>query len=620
MCGISVLVHRDGGVVDRDVLEAMNDRVAHRGPDDAGLYFHSCVGLGHRRLAIIDLSPAGHQPMTWRERHTITFNGEIYNYVELRTELSACGYSFDTTSDTEVLLAAYDHWGDECVSHFIGMWAFAIHDAPRKRIFASRDRFGVKPMVYARVGPLFALGSEVKQLIGLPGFERRLDRTSAYRFLAYGELNATERTFFEGVTEVRGGHNLIYDLESHEFRVERWYDLASVKVDPTIEWVEAKRRFREVFLDAVRLRLRSDVEVGACLSGGLDSSAIVVAARHIASESFRMRTISCCWTDPRYDETAYAKDVERSTSFPAVFIYPELRSFLTDGTLDRILWHQDQPIPSASHFSEYKVFEAAAQHNLKVMLDGQGGDESLAGYPEFFVAFLYGQFQNGRVGHAWGEFLKRGQLRGESVSQGLAGLARTVLLPRVSNAKRRALGHASGPSWLTPDFRSAAPEHGTAERVDLASLSRRQILQTSIPYQVHSEDRNSMVHSIESRLPFLDYRVVELMLQLPDTFKIRDGETKAVMRGALEDLLPTSIRHRHHKLGFSAPEEELMRADGALVRDELERGADTWNRMFTRLLLDNFDSWKRGDRSYDPSLFRALSFFRWAKRFDVGQR
>jgi asparagine synthase (glutamine-hydrolysing) len=627
MCGISVVVERSGGPVDPAVVVEMNRRVIHRGPDDEGVFLGEGFALGHRRLSILDLSAAGHQPMAFRDRLVVTYNGEIYNYIELRAELIGAGYTFETSTDTEVLLAAYDHWGEDCVRRFNGMWAFVLWDKRRDLLFCSRDRFGVKPLHYVELHRYFALASEVKQLLAVPGFEAKLDEIAAYRFLAHGQLSIDERGFLQGVKELRGGHNLVYELAGHRHRIERWYDLASAArpISPTFS--EAAAHFKQLFFDAVRVRLRSDVAVGSCLSGGVDSSSIASAARALTGSTQALRTVSAAWDDERCDETRYADQVTRATGFSAVVTRPRIDELLSKGTLDRIIYHQDQPILGASHFAEYGVFEAARAQRLVVMLDGQGADEYLAGYADFFAAFVRGQIGRGRILPAWREARLRARLRGLPAQVALRSLLGSLLSgPLHEIGTRIRPGGSARASRLAPWFgprlsqlarepSASGPDHAAARSI--RELSITQLLATSVPYQLHSEDRNSMLHSIESRLPFLDYRLVEFGLSLPDEFKIRDGATKAVIREALRGVLPEAIRSRHDKVGFAAPEQPWIRRNAASIRCELASATAAFPGMFNAALLARFDAMIAGSLAYSPLFFRVLSFRRFAQLFQL---
>ena len=618
MCGISALVDRRGHPVDRALVERMNERVLHRGPDDGGIFEGPSFALGHRRLSILDLSAAGHQPMQLTGRAVVSYNGEIYNYLELRSELSRLGYQFHTTTDTEVLLAAYDQWGEQCVRRFNGMWAFVLWDRARATLFCSRDRFGIKPLHYVELGQLFAIGSEIKQFLDLPGFTPSADPVSAYRFLNDGAVGFDEREFFEGVRSLRGGHNLRFDLSTGRFSIERWYDPATATASHGRSFEEACEEFRLLFSDAVRLRLRSDVSVGVCLSGGIDSSSIAAVAQRVADPGADIRSVSCLWDDPSCDESWFIDEVVRSCSLHAISARPNMDDLLAKGTLDLITYHQDQPVLGASQFAEYSVFQAARQHGLVVMLDGQGADEYLAGYAWSFPPFVRTLLLSGQWGLASREVRKRASLRGIALHAALRSLWGSLVSGPLSSALRSTQVRPRLGDWAGPLLHELhGQEVVVHDRFHGASTVReqslRELVDTSMPQQLHSEDRNSMLHSVESRLPFMDYRLVELCLSMPDAYKLRDGATKAVVREALRGILPEAIRNRHDKVGFPAPEESWVRRNTALVRAELLAAAEQFPALVAPEAAKGFDRFVRGDLAYDPVYFRILALSRWGR-------
>lgn len=380
------------------------------------------LALGHRRLSILDLSPLGHQPMTRDGRFWIVFNGEIFNYIELRDELRGLGVQFRTESDTEVLLAAYERWGTDCLARFNGMWAFAIYDRERGELFLARDRFGVKPLYYWRSPLGLAFSSEVKAFTALPGWSSRLNRARGWDFLALGLSDHTDETLFANVHQLRGGECLslrLSDLPAAErLPVRRWYEL---KPDPQaagLSYAEAAKTVREKLLDAVRLRLRSDVPLGSCLSGGIDSSAIVCCVNHLLPKSsFRsaQHTFTACSHDSAYDERHFAELVADATGAEADFIYPQPEQLFE--LLERITWHQDEPFNSTSIYAQWALFTAAAGAGIKVMLDGQGGDEVFAGYHMFWNPYFSELFRRGQIVECNREIQAAHRLQGLSVSK-----------------------------------------------------------------------------------------------------------------------------------------------------------------------------------------------------------
>lgn len=574
MCGICGIVrHREDA--EEGEIRRMMEAVRHRGPDGGNAALFGRLALGHRRLSILDLSDSAFQPMSYKSRYTITYNGEVYNYIELRTELIALGYSFSTDSDTEVLLASYDRWGEDCVNHFNGMWGFCIYDNQKQTLFCSRDRYGVKPFYYTSREDYFAFASEIKQLLLLDDAPPKADRDALLAFLIAAQLDYSERTMFADVRQLEPGTNLLYNLKSNTYSISRWYDLMRIR-ERKASYSQNIEIFRERFFDAVKLRLRSDVPVGSCLSGGLDSSAIVCVINRLLRESgepFEQHVVSACFDEPQYDERRYMDAVLEQTGAISHRTFPDVSRVLDE--LDDFTWHMDEPITSTSHYAQWCVYREAKRNGLTVMLDGQGADEQLAGYTEFFELMFIELIRNFH-------FLR---------------LEREIQL---FNERRRTAFYASGLRFrlelllraYTPDAikhfrrnRQTAPVGPySAEQVkspDIASFRngfdfkrpRRFIhsqIYRTLAVLLHYGDRNSMAFSIESRLPFLDYQLVEALFSMPLSHKIRFGLTKRVMREAMRGVMPDLITDRQSKLGFTTPEEDWMRKNPQQFRAMLE--------------------------------------------------
>ena len=612
MCGISIAINTKNYPVDLRQIKNINDKVIHRGPDDEGFYFGKNFAFGHRRLSIIDLSKNGHQPMV-RENLCITYNGEIYNYIELRNELMNLGHVFRSASDTEVILAAYHQWGVESFKKLNGMWAFALADESTNEIILCRDHFGIKPLYLTATENYFLAGSEIKQFTAVPEFKPVLNKPVAAKFLVHGLLNYSDQTFFEGVSELRPGHYLKYHLSTNHWEVKPWYDLAQAVKPVHDSFDEAVKKTRALFLDSLKLRMRSDVRVGSCLSGGVDSSAIVsvIAGGQLANTNFA--TITSCYDDQRYDEQQFSNLVTAQTGYKAIKVFPQLEDLLQDDVIDKMIYHQDQPFSTASHFSEYKVFEAARKEKMIVMLDGQGSDEYLCGYPEFYNATINNFFcsvQWGKMIKAISEKAKHKQV---SFLNEIIQLGRTNILYPALHLYKKLIGRQS-PEWLNEKWANNL-ESNAASSNDIRKLSIEEMVRTSIPYQLHSEDRNSMLFSIESRLPFLDHRLVEYCIGLPSSYKIRNGFTKAVFREAISEL-PQPIKNRKDKMGFVAPDAEWMLQHKDLVREDLKE-AIARTGAFSEKLLHRFDRFAEGKKDYETIYFRAMTFNRFCKIFNM---
>jgi asparagine synthase (glutamine-hydrolysing) len=619
MCGISGIINQLNQQVSLQELKGITDPIRHRGPDDEGYHAELNFGFGHRRLAILDLSADGHQPMPYLNRYVITYNGEVYNYLELKEELLQAGYHFKSKTDTEVILASYDRWGEQCVEKFNGMWAFAIYDRQNQQLFCSRDRFGVKPFYYVQMESKFAIGSEIKQFTGLQGWEALPNLPRLLDFFVYGVFNHTDQTLFQGVFQLKAGHNLLYDLREHQFKVQKWYHLPARLSRFTGTFAEATTRFQALFQDAVRLRLRSDVKVGSCLSGGLDSSSIVCSVHQLLKEkgdTSTQETVSSCFHQSKYDEQEFIDEVIAHTGVRSNKVFPEFDQLFQ--VLEDIVWHQDEPFGSTSIFAQWCVFKEAKKRNLIVMLDGQGADESLAGYPIYYEAFLISlskKLRLGRLLEEWSEYKKL-----PFYSPALVGRrAIKCLLPGKIISRGRAMNTSHEFRFLRQKFRALQLEGFTPKFFpDILQLSVDQLTLSHLPMLLHYEDRDSMAHSIEARVPFLDYRLVEFILSLPDEYKISRGKTKNILREALSALLPKKIKERKDKMAFVTPEGEWMEQNRNIFRDKL-REAGTFFQDFIdgEALLDSFDQ-KSGNKLVIGSLYwRLIIMHAWALRFNV---
>ena len=605
MCGIAGVVSRDPEAL--GAVRGMTDALRHRGPDDEGYLLAAAdgtsvaafagrdtlgalglppmprrppagveVALGHRRLSIIDVGPGGHGPMASADgRAWVTYNGEIYNYLELREELRALGHSFRTSSDTEVLLAAYDQWGPDALARFNGMWAFALVDTRRGILLAARDRFGVKPFHYYADDRLFAFASEIKGLLAHPGVRARADEKTVLGFLVRGALDEGASTFFEGIRALPASHRLILDIRTRRLEVERWYDLPPAgtrRADPM--------RLRELLRDAVRLRLRSDVDVGTCLSGGLDSSSIVALTASLRTETTggRRRAFSVTYTDAGLDESAFIDAVVAATGVDAARTTATAADLWHD--LPALIRHQDEPIPSPGPYSHWRVMALAHQAGMKVLLDGQGADEILAGYHYQYGPYLAEIAARRGLGAAWREAAAAHRVTGRPLGFFL-GLLAYHRLPLPPAARRWALERFTTHGYLPARLLDPAvtarlgapPGERHQPQPTLAAERMADLWRTSLPALLRYEDRNSMAFGIEARTPFLDYRLVEEAMALDAEDLIRGGWTKAVLREAMAGLVPEPVRLRRDKLGFPTPESRWLGELAPRVRELL--GAKT---------------------------------------------
>ena len=387
MCGIAGVYHFNGGRLDRAQLGAMTEVLKHRGPDGRGVWVGADgrVGLGHRRLAILDLSELGAQPMTYADRYTVTLNGEIYNYIEIREELLRKGYRFVSQSDTEVLLAAYQEYGVSALDHLDGMFAFAIWDDKEQKLFCARDRFGEKPFFYHYVpGQVFAFASEIKSLFAF-GAPRQVSNGMLFKYLAYDvveDLHAKSDTFYEGISKLEAAHYLLIDGRGNLTK-RRYWSIAEGGVDYGISFEDACERFRELFTQSVRRRLRSDVAVGTSLSGGLDSSSVLCTIGKVLNGGGKGQKAFCArFHEKALDEGDYMLMAAEAANARAYFTWPDARTLL--GSIDEVFRHQEEPFGSASIVAQWEVMKLARDEQVTVLLDGQGADETMGGYPHYF--------------------------------------------------------------------------------------------------------------------------------------------------------------------------------------------------------------------------------------------
>ena len=610
MCGISLIVNKNKKMVHRDQIIAMSNKINHRGPDDDGSYANNNIAMGFKRLSILDLSRAGHQPMISDKGNVIIFNGEIFNYIELKNELTNLGFKFKSKTDTEVILAAYEKWGEECVKKFNGMWGFVIYDQKRDNLFISRDRFGIKPLYFWQNSEFFAVSSEIKQFYSIQSFSPEIEEESLIRFLYKNQLNTNEKTFFKNVFSLEPGYNLIYSLANNSSTKKKFYDVDDIAINYDISINEASERFSELFDHSIKIRLRSDVALGSCLSGGLDSSSIVYSAQRHMNEG-ALSTISSCYQDKRYDEQYYIDKVTKEFNIIPIKIFPEVNDLFNKNVLSDIIYHQDQPIKGPSHFSEYSVFKSAKDNSLTVMLDGQGADEFLGGYMPF-------QYYNY-------ELWKKKNYKSLASNLNKQRKNHYSFLSLIKNFTIHNLKQSSKVTkyqdkmnryWLNDKFR----DYEFSEQYDqyaldsYSSLSRQQIKYTSLPYQLHSEDRNSMLHSIESRLPYLDFELADFMLSLPDNLKLENGKTKLIQRETFKSKLPKEIIERNSKMGFEAPEEIIFKRNKNICRNFIKEGIGLSD-MIDDIVLKEFDEFINGRSKYDKKFFRIISYKMWHDNF-----
>jgi asparagine synthase (glutamine-hydrolysing) len=606
MCGWGILVNRDGRPVERATLQAMANAVAHRGPDAEGIVELGAVGLAHRRLAVIDVNDRSNQPMRSGD-NWLQFNGAIYNFRELRTELEALGHRFHTKSDTEVLLHALDQWWVDALPRLQGMFSFCFYDGRRKKLLLARDRFGIKPLCYHLSDRVFIAGSEAKQLLATGLVGSAPDHSVLRTFLEYGRLNLDERSFFADIKALAPGEFAIHDLAGGQFLKMRWYDLA-IHVEPQdVGYGEACERLHALFDDAVRSHHVANVSVGASLSGGIDSSSIAAASAPVVGDPGDFPLFTIYHADERHDERGYATQVAQRFGFRHVEVPVSLLDYYTPEWLESFAWSQDQPLPGGSHFNEHALFKAAHEAGVTVMLDGQGADEYFGGYGEFWLAAQRAALKSGDLAEVGRNLRGRGLTNAESLTLTTRKMV-AALLRRESDISPLMAGLWRG---------KGAARHAYALPKDFRALSFDELVRSSIPYQLHSQDRNAMQFGIESRVPFLDHRLVEFVCGLPTDYLVGRGWQKRIFRDAMGEL-PDAIRWRRGKIGFSSPDAEF----GVQYPERLAAMLDDATATLAPL-LDTTELGARLGRyrleptRYDPAIFRLISLAAWVRRFAV---
>ena len=552
MCGISGILRADGEPVPPGLIDAMIATLRHRGPDGEGTYFAPGIAFGHTRLAILDLSVASDQPFIDEEAGLVlSFNGEIYNYIELRDELRALGHRFRSTGDTEVLLRAYEQWGPDCLARLNGMFAFALWDNRRRTLMLARDRFGEKPMYIARSPKGLIFASEMKAILAIRPDLREGNRRAIYRYLARGDLDLDHESYFAGIKSLPGGHYLILDHTGRGEPVRYWQPQA---VEVPRNRTEAIERFRELVFDSVRLRLRSDVPVGSSLSGGIDSSTIVSTIHaQKASRSVHQKTFSARFHSAAHDEGRFMDIVTYRVDAESHEVWVEPEQFID--AFERLQYHQEEPVASASPFAQWLVMGLAKENATTVLLDGQGADEILAGYDQAHGMFLAHWLRRGRMDRVASELAHYGKryhgFREPALYAAyysLPGRLRDGLVERyyrstevVSDELHRefAPGHVEAPKPFDDRLRNELVRWQTT---------------TQLPEFLRYADRNSMAFSREVRLPFLDHRIAEFCFGLPPELLLRGATTKVILRESMRGIVPDQILDRKDKLAYAPPQ------------------------------------------------------------------
>jgi len=635
MCGIAGILNFDRSPVEEDELHTMTDAIAHRGPDGEGFYIDKFLGLGHRRLAILDLEDTGKQPMSYAdERYWIVYNGEVYNFVELRHQLETRGYQFHSTGDTEVVVAAYDCWGSECLLRFNGMWAFAIWDSRERVLFLSRDRFGVKPLFFSYTSHRFAFASEIKGLLKVTDRALQPNYLVIRDILSGGTGDTDKNTVFENIYRLGAGSFM--KITSDGIGPEtNWWNTWSNRVEVPKTRDQQVEMFRDLFEDACRIRLRSDVPVGTLLSGGMDSSSIACTiAKHRENPTWTganqrlapdwQNTFTAEYPGMSADEAKYAHDVLDVCGLKGIFIRPVADDIAN--VFNQLVEQQDTPI-GATLIAIHGVYRNVAEHGIKVTLDGQGADEVLSGYEAISAARYYlSRFNLVEM---------RNAIKCQASLTSATGTANQILNQLLISEVRRRVALRSNVRRLMhkPRILPSEPENGAPARqlqalpdpgsdwfppTDANILDKelyRQLHRTTLPGILRLYDHAAMAYSVESRMPFMDWRLIVYCLSLPVEQKVSQGYTKVILRQAMQGLLPTSVIERRSKFGFPVPTEWMNNPEvqvwvRSIIYDPRFCKMDYWNgpRLINWFESKSQSPWSGSEKN---RLFSVITTFLW---------
>jgi asparagine synthase (glutamine-hydrolysing) len=576
MCGINGFNWHDEAI-----LKKMSLITKNRGPDDEGAYLDENVSLGHNRLSIIDLSEKGHQPMSNEDGTVwITYNGEVYNFQSLRDDLVKKGHVFKSGTDTEAIVHAYEEYGLDAVKKFNGMWAFCIYDKNKGLLILSRDQFGIKPLYYFADNSRIIFSSMISAIF-CHDIKREANDRAILEYLAYNLEDHGEDTFFKNIHSLARDSILVYDLKGRSHRLIKWYEPTSQNV----AMGDIDSEVKEKFIESVKLRTIADVPIGSCLSGGVDSSAIVCTLDRLIGDTFY--TFSLIAPGSKVDESRYIKEIGRVTRTKQFFTELNETDFLEE--FKDFVISQEEPVTGMSPYAQYRVMKLARQNGAKVLLDGQGGDEIFAGYVYYYGYYFYELLASLKFGKLFNEMASYGRNFKNLYPHGMLVF---LLLPDMA---KYALWKNLNSRWINYGFfeRSMNLEKDIRwKRMGLQEALKLTLFTTAIPHLLRWEDKNSMRWSIETRPPFLDIGLVELAMSLPPEKKLKDGRTKVVFKDAIRDIIPDVIRERKDKIGFAAPVDDFIRKArvaeycNGIISSEKFKGRDYWDheevlRIFT---------------------------------------
>lgn len=660
MCGITAIIKKKNSDLNIPILiEEMNTKIKHRGPDDEGYAFFKNsefltaggsdtpsevwtsnfvytpkekiievenkynIALGHRRLSVIDLTSAGHQPMCFNNKW-IVLNGEIYNYIELRNELQDLNHHFYTNSDTEVLLKAYEVWGFKCQEKLNGMWSFIIYDLEKNLLFGSRDRFGVKPLYYYDDNQCIAFASEIKSLLQIPNNNININEKAVFEFLFNNEIEKENEGFFKNVYEIPPSAFYLYDFENETLKIEKYYNLNFQKEFKKFDKLQEKKYISEtkkLIVRAVELRLRSDIPIGFCLSGGIDSSSIVCSANEILKNKTqeKIKTFTAVNKQKDFSEEKWAKKVIEKTS--SLWYKIDCNSKDMMSKLESIIYYQDIPLSSTSTYSQYKVMQLASKNNIKILIDGQGGDELFAGYAPFYFAYFNELIRNCKFKTLYQEMSKL-EFSPFSMKIFFKTWLKVILdyfLPmklRVLLAKKI----KAESTYFNNNFLKNLENHnfkGNYKNTKTNELLHDFFTKSFLKNLLRWEDRCSMAFSVESRTPFSDdINLIEYIFNIPANYKIKKGFSKNLLREAMKDLLPKDIKNRTDKMGFSTPQSIWLKEINKDLKYYVEKLGNTNVYIDNNKLLKDWDKiFNTEDTKKQDFIWRYVNFLLWKNMF-----
>lgn len=603
-------------------IELMNSEIAHRGPDGDGKFINFPVCFGHRRLSIIDLSKEADQPMFSDDKSiVIIYNGEIYNYIELMSELISKGHKFRTKSDTEVIIRSYQEFGTDCVKKFNGMWSFALYDFNKNIFFASRDRFGVKPFYYFKDKGKLIFSSEIKAILKIEKITEA-NHQKVFEYLAYGYKTSNGDTFFNGINELRAAHNIV--IQNGKLDIKKYWDFKNSD-DKNYSEKNVEEEIDSLIRDSVKLRFRSDVPVSILLSGGLDSSIITKITDELINEhklnSENVTAYSAIFPGYKFDESEVIKEFLQSCShINSVFLNPDQNNLLE--SVDEFVYAMGEPVFSTTSFAHFQLMKEIKKNNIKVVLNGQGADESWCGYGRYIIGYflldklfsdpvnLFSQINSisGKMNYSYNFILM--QTLKSILSRKFASYLRSKYQEKVLDCLTNNFREKNYPGFVNPDY----------NKFSSGNLSG--FLKYNINYQgfnqiLHYEDHSAMSSSVEMRSPFIDYRLMELAFSLPVKYKFDNGITKKILREIYKNKLPEAITENHNKIGFKTPFENWMNQKpvtdylNELLNSDSFNSKKIWKADKIRSIFKNKEQFP------DFPFWRIINLELWSKAYGI---